>query len=148
MHNLVASLASTYPHFTFKKGAHFRWDPDTATITYENLTALNTLSLLHEVGHGVLGHASFTSDADLLQKELAAWEEAKKLAKHFGVPLDNEYMQDCLDTYRDWQFLRSRCPLCTLQGIQKSPTGFYCLNCSHMWNVSQERFCRPYRLSA
>lgn len=148
MHKLLAHLQAAYPQFTFEPNDYFRWQASTATVSYKLSKSISdTMSLLHEVGHGILGHTAFGTDADLLQKEVAAWQEARRLARQLQISFDEMYMEDCLDTYRDWQFMRSQCPGCKLQGVQRTSTSFLCLNCNHCWRVSQARFCRPYRVA-
>lgn len=148
MKNLVTKLQSNYPGITFSEGTTFRWSPSNRCVTYLN-TGKDTdaWSLLHEVSHAVLNHEVYQSDIELLQKEVAAWHTAVQLADSYGVTIDNDHIEICLDSYRDWIHKRSTCPQCALQGIQKSPEQYLCLNCSHTWVVTSARFCRPYRRS-
>jgi hypothetical protein len=78
--------------------------------------------------------------------EVAAWEYAKELAKRYGVSIDEDHVQDCLDSYRDWLYKRSICPACGTKSIQQDQELQYqCFNCRSMWGVAASRFCRPYR---
>jgi hypothetical protein len=104
-----------------------------------------TWSLLHETGHGLLVHADYQSDLELLHMEVAAWEKAKELGQAFGVQIDPNHIEDCLDTYRDWLHRRSTCPTCGSVSLQHNSTEYHCHNCNAMWQVSSSRFCRPYR---
>jgi hypothetical protein len=146
MNELVPKLQQTYPDITFIKGEVFHWSPKNKQVTYPTSEApKDNLSLLHETGHALLKHTSYTSDMQLLKKEVAAWQKAVQLAPEFGVEIDNNYVQDCLDSYREWIHKRSSCPACSHKGIQRDPDTYLCLNCKTTWHVTIERFCRPYR---
>lgn len=148
MDGLIHKLARAYPQFTFVQGTFAYWSPRDRKVVYEadssNPQALWTL--LHELGHAVLDHQSYQSDAHLLQKEVNAWQEARILARDNGLNIDENYINDCLDTYRDWLHKRSACPICYMHGLQQHIEQYICLNCKSTWQVSSERFCRPYRL--
>jgi hypothetical protein len=103
-------------------------------------------SILHELGHALLDHQSYENDVNLLQKEAEAWEKAVIVAKSYGMTIDQEHIQNCLDTYRDWLHKRSTCPTCSSHGLQQNKALYRCLNCQGAWKVSSARFCRPYRL--
>lgn len=105
-------------------------------------------TILHELSHALLDHQSYTTDFNLLGKELAAWDHARILAEKYGFAIDEAHIQDCLDSYRDWVYARSICPTCESQGIQYSKALYGCLNCDCMWKVTYARFCRPYRLKS
>lgn len=147
MDTFVNTLSREYPTITFVAGDVPHWSPRTRQITY---TADNTRTalwaILHELSHALLDHQSYTSDFNLLGKELAAWEHARILAEKYGLAIDEGHIQDCLDSYRDWVYARSMCPTCGSQGIQHSKALYGCLNCECTWNVTHARFCRPYRL--
>jgi hypothetical protein len=147
MEVLVSNLRKTYPQFTFLAGDIARWSPRLRQITYKASDDLDaTWSLLHELGHALLDHNSYESDMQLVQKETEAWEQAKNLAKTLRLTIDDNHIQDCLDTYRDWLHKRSSCPACGMHGLQHHKRLYGCLNCKTTWMVSNERFCRPYRL--
>lgn len=148
MKSLIQKLQRNYPDFTFAEGETFKWSPATKVITY-TLTSKETdgWSLLHEVSHAILGHTDYGSDMELLQKEAQAWSHAQQLQDLYNAHIDAEYVEDCLDSYRDWLYKRSTCPTCNLQGVQDSSGRYKCLNCDTGWNVTTERFCRPYRRS-
>ena len=133
----------------FVSGKTFYWSPATKTIhIVDGLldTAIGQWSLLHEVAHAQLNHNSYVDDSALLKLEVEAWEMAKKTALTFKIQIDEEHIQDCLNTYRDWLYARSTCPTCALNSLQVDQTTYLCLNCSTRWSVSQSRFCRPYRM--
>jgi len=146
MEKFVRKLQKAYPDITFELSDNFCWHSSSKVVTYYITGKESDIwSTLHEVGHGLLGHTDYESDTDLIQKELAAWDKALQLAKLLKVAIDQDHVEDCLDSYRDWAHRRSSCPVCSLQGIQKPSGSYYCLNCAHVWVVSQERLCRPYR---
>lgn len=147
INSLVERLRLAFPKFTFVAATEACWSPEVQKIYYDAdpHKKTNAWGLLHELGHAILGHGSYATDIDLLQKEAAAWVEAESVAKKFGIIIDEEYAQSCLETYRDWLYKRSTCPECEAHGIQSESRQYYCLNCRTRWNVSTSRFCRPYR---
>lgn len=149
MHSFVRSLSQDFPAIQFCHGKNFCWSPKEQTITYPD-RALNddtdVWALLHETAHSILGHQDYTTDLQLLMMEVAAWDEAKKQADTRGITIDEEHIQDCLDTYRDWLHRRSTCPTCGVVGLQRAAKEYSCHNCPTIWHVSAARFCRPYRL--
>lgn len=149
MIDLVDKLRQAYPTLQFVASGTFRWQPNGKCIHYDpDQIAYTPESLLHELGHALLGHNDYRSDMDLLCKERDAWNMAYQLAKGYSVIVNEDHVEDCLDTYRDWLFKRSACPSCAMQGLQKTPREYTCLNCRHTWVVSGARFCRPYRSSS
>ncbi|MGF7229006.1 MAG: hypothetical protein ACQR33_03370 [Candidatus Saccharibacteria bacterium] len=148
MKKLVQQLQRDYPEITFVKGTTFRWSPSTSQVLYcESPDESDLWSLLHEVGHATLQHQTYTTDIELLRKEVQAWDAAHLLARHYNIAIDETFVGDCLDSYRDWLYKRSTCPKCSLQGVQETSGQYICINCKHTWVVNSERFCRPYRRS-
>ena len=148
MKKLLYTLQTDYPDLHFVAADKFYWSPQDNTVYYNKTRLQDTTAewaLLHELSHGVLHHTSYTTDVDLLQLEVQAWAQAKDIAKTYGITIDEEHIQDCLDTYRDWLHARSRCPECGEHGLQTHGSTYECLNCTSTWHVTQERFCRPYR---
>ena len=148
MEQLVRKVKRDYPHLEFVMGAGHCWSPRLGQIFYAGKnTPASLAGLLHELGHARLEHKRYESDLELLQKEVAAWDEARQLANEYDVAIDEDHIQDCLDTYRDWFYRRSTCPKCRVAGLQQPNREYFCLNCAQTWRVSPARFCRPYRLS-
>jgi len=146
---LLAQIAADYPHLEFIEGAQFSWHASRGRVSYRKVskdTVHNMFALLHELGHAILGHKDYTHDIQLLQLEVAAWEQARGLAGHYGLPVNEDYIQDCLDTYRDWLHLRATCPVCFGRSLQSSVRTYRCHNCQAEWSVTRSRLCRPYRL--
>lgn len=146
--NLLLSLQRDFPTVAFVSSDSFYWSPQKQVVHFvdEILETDNgNWSLLHELGHALLEHQNYHSDFELLKLELAAWEKAKKLAKQYGVIIPNDHIQDCLDTYREWLYLRSTCPTCMNSSLQSDAHTYSCFNCNTNWRVSRSRKCRSYR---
>ncbi|MDB5163400.1 MAG: hypothetical protein JWS12_17 [Candidatus Saccharibacteria bacterium] len=148
MLELIHALKQDFPNITFEPSTEFCWSPQQQTITYPKQSIQDTLgcwSLFHELGHAIAGHTTYTSDLELLLLEVSAWDVGCQLAKKYGILIDNDHIQDCLDTYRDWLHQRSTCPTCGNQSLQQDAQAYRCFNCRTSWKVSSSRFCRPYR---
>jgi predicted Zn-ribbon and HTH transcriptional regulator len=145
---MINELAKIMPDIRFLPGERFSWSPVERKITYtsDQIEADGRYALLHETGHAMLGHSSYTTDVELLKMEVAAWEKAKELATTLGFKISEEHIQQCLDSYRDWLYRRSTCPTCGTNTLQNDLTNDYrCFNCHAEWEVSPSRFCRAYR---
>lgn len=150
MDKLLTQLTTDYPSLSFEAGGSFCWSPRNRKITYKAKARgiVASYSLLHEVGHATLEHKRYKLDFELLELEVAAWEQAKRLAGSYGLSINEDHIQDCLDSYRDWLYRRSVCPSCTAKALQQDDMPTYrCFNCHATWRVAPSRFCRPYRQS-
>lgn len=146
MDTLLNTLRNDYPTINFIIGTHCFWSPQNQTITYtEDKNKESVWGVLHELGHALLGHTTYKTDAELVQKEMLAWEKAHELAEAYGVTLDDEYVQDCLDSYRDWINKRSTCPTCGVKTVSTGSNIYKCFNCQASWAVTPARHHRPYR---
>jgi hypothetical protein len=148
MEALRTKLKAEFPGLHFTAGRQFCWSPETGEIFYEAKARGKQAvwSLLHETGHALLDHRSYQADFELLRLEIAAWERARQLAADLGTPIDEDHIQNSLDTYRDWLYKRSICPNCTTKCLQQSDFIHYrCFNCHTVWKVTANRFCRAYR---
>jgi hypothetical protein len=147
MEKLIAKLQEDLPWISFVDGAVAMWSPRNKQVMYEASDEPRAAwSLLHEVGHAIAQHQSYESDISLLQKETEAWSRALTLSETYHIKIDEDHIQACLDTYRDWLHKRSTCPDCNSHGLQQSKALYRCLNCQITWTVGSARFCRPYRL--
>ena len=155
---LVKTFSSNYPNIKFAPGERFSWSPSNSTIYYvdsNNNTGNDATSseesspalLVHELGHALLGHASYQRDVELVGMEAAAWEEARKIAKSHGIDISDDDVQDHLDTYREWLHSRSTCPNCTANGFQTGKLTYSCPACTHNWRVNEARLCALRRYS-
>jgi hypothetical protein len=148
MDQLLHTLKRDHPQLVFAPGKVFMWSPTQQKVFYTQRPAdgaPSEWSLLHEVGHALLGHHAYRSDVQLLKMEVAAWHRAEALAKAYGIHIEPDYIQDCLDTYRDWLHRRSTCPTCGTTSLQTDSTTYQCHNCHTRWHVSRSLLCRPYR---
>jgi hypothetical protein len=150
MDKLLAELAIRFPELSFIPGRQFYWSPETEEVVYakdpDKSDQQKCWSLLHETGHGLLRHCAYHADFELIRLEVAAWEKARLLAREFQIEIDENHIQDCLDTYRDWLYKRSICPSCTTKCLQQQDFSHYrCFNCHAVWRVTPSRFCRSYR---
>lgn len=150
METLLKRLKAAHPKLKFSGGEAFSWSPSTSTVTYKTAgdEQLNQWALLHEVAHAVLKHKKYNTDFELLLLEVAAWQKAKELAEAERIEIDEDHVQDCIDTYRDWLYQRSNCPTCSNTSLQQNSVTYRCFNCGGSWTVTASRFCRPYRLSS
>ena len=144
---LIKKVAADYPQFKFKAGAQEHWSPKTSTITYELSEDLKNghFGLLHELAHALLDHQNYKNDFELLKLESQAWHKAAEIGKKYGVDIDEDHIQNCLDTYRDWLHRRSKCPSCGVHAAQTDARTYQCFNCGASWSVSAGRFARSYR---
>lgn len=145
---LIKQLRSSYPEILFEGSHEFKWSPLDKTIFYD-ASSDDTACLLHELAHATLGHSDYTRDIELIEMEAAAWQYAKdQLSPRFNVPLEEEIIQENLDTYRDWLHSRSTCPSCTATGVQTKPETYRCILCMTVWRVNSARTCalRRYKI--
>jgi len=150
MKKLITQLKELEPDVNFVESDTFRWSPRGKTIFYiedENPDPKAPWTLLHEFAHAALEHKSYETDIELIKLESEAWSKAKEIGQKFGYEISEDHIENCMDTYRDWLHLRSKCPLCSNHSLQKSSGIYYCFNCTHAWSVTTSRFCRPYRNS-
>ncbi len=129
---LLTQLKQDFPSITFTLGDTFKWSSANQQITYKD-EPLGELALLHEVGHYLLNHQDFSSDIDLIEKELQAWSEAEKLAPNYHLKIDTNYVGVCLESYRNWLYQRSLCPNCAHANLQSRNFKFECFNCGYDW---------------
>jgi hypothetical protein len=148
INSLISKLQHDHPEFQFQAGDLFQWSPTESSISYDP-TSNDPASLLHELAHGILGHANYTKDIELIDMERAAWEYTKQtLGPTYGITIMDDVIQGSLDTYRDWLHARSTCPHCQATGIQSKKYEYKCLVCSTQWRVNDARICalRRYTL--
>jgi ribosomal protein L37AE/L43A len=130
MADVAADIKADFPQFRFKKAPRSRWDAHANVIYYTD----NTIELLHELGHALLGHDAFTTDVDLLRKERAAWTKARTIAKKYNLKITDGEIEKNLDSYRQHLHRRSLCPKCYHNGVQSTENKIYqCIMCGHRW---------------
>ncbi len=124
-------LTKDYPEFRFVFGRKFTFRPS-KTIAIGPLEPHWQLLVLHELSHALLKHKSFKMDAERLKMESAAWEQARKLASRYNIEVDESFVQEELDTYRDWLHKKSRCPVCGLTRFQTPDSKYHCPRCENL----------------
>lgn len=143
MSSLSQQLANDYPQFRFVQSDRARWNASEQTIYYTN----DQPQTLHELGHALLGHNTYRQDVELIQIERAAWVKAQQLAPRYGLSIDNDTVEEALDSYRDWLHNRSKCPRCHQTGWQDShDLTYHCPNCQCVWRASDGRQTRMRRI--
>ncbi len=138
---LLKQLKTDYPQFSFKKGDHFLWSPSESAIYYCNKNQNQSILLLHELSHALLGHTDYNSDVQLITMEREAWDYAIKLALNYDIKMPTDTIESIIDSYRDWLHDRSTCPNCTATGLQINKHNYQCPACNHSWRVNEARTC-------
>jgi hypothetical protein len=147
MESIINTIIAEYPQLTFTESSLHSWSPKQQRITYYiDHSEESVWATLHEIGHATLQHTSYRTDISLLHMEVDAWRQALVLAAEHHIVITSEHIESCIDTYRDWLHKRSTCPTCDRHGIQDLTGTYTCINCAAAWQVSSDRFCRPYRL--
>lgn len=146
---MVERVFSDHRQFKFIADDHFRWSPATDTIYFSSDELAGSRaglwSLLHELGHALLGHKDFTSDIELIKLERAAWDKAALVAQNYGLAIDTDHIEDCIDTYRLWLSQRSTCPVCSQVSLQNESLDYTCFNCGASWEVPRSQACKVVR---
>jgi len=144
--SIVSSIYADYPSYNFAAAEDFIWSPTHNTVYHPAITTQESIwSLLHEIAHAELGHFTYALDVELVRNEVAAWEKALLLAHAYDVEIDDEHVQDHLDTYRIWLHDRSKCPDCGQNGVQTKNT-YSCINCRCVWRANEARICALRRV--
>lgn len=149
MTTLLEKLSVDFPAYQFVPGDAFFWSSKNNQIQYSpNLLSRREglWSILHELGHALCDHHDYSSDIELLILEREAWAKARVLAQKYSLVIDENHIEDCMDTYREWLHQRSQCPRCGSHTLQQKSEAYSCYNCKQKWSVTLSRFCRPYRL--
>lgn len=138
----LKKIRSQFPELTFALAEGYWWSPNENTIFFRLPARHEDIwDLLHEVAHACLGHTTYTLDIELLEHESKAWSYATTvLGPRFSLGINSDYIQDQLDTYRQWMFGRSTCPNCGQTGLQTKNT-YSCLNCKCSWRANEARLC-------
>jgi hypothetical protein len=144
--SLAVKLRTAYPQFQFLEDKEFRWSPQEKTVFYREDG--NFHELLHELAHAVLGHTTYGKDMQLIEIERDAWDYAAiSLAPLYNLIIEDDHIQEALDTYRDWLHARSRCPTCSATGVQTKTSYYRCVACGNHWRVNDARNCMLRRYS-
>lgn len=144
--SILNQLSAEHPNLVIKKADDFAWNPDKNSVFFDESHPNSMELLLHELAHGILNHKGYIKDIELLTMEAKAWDQASEIANKFGLTLDNDVVQDHMDTYRDWMHARSTCPKCNANGLQRD-SHYECLACRHSWRSNEARICGLKRYS-
>lgn len=131
----IALLAREYPQFTFKPSKRFTFRPP-KTILLGAPQPFYPLLALHELGHALCQHSNYHTHIERLKIESEAWQMAKNLydshpewGKTFDFAFDQSFVEDQLDTYRNWLHQKSTCPHCHLSRYQTPDGQYHCPHC-------------------
>lgn len=123
-------LKNDYPDLNFREGRKFAFRSP-KTIVLGPPEPFSELLALHEVSHALLKHKDFRTDVERLKMETEAWEQARKLAADYAIEVNEDLIQDELDTYRDWLYKKSRCHVCGLTRFQTPDGKYHCPRCEN-----------------
>ena len=128
--NFIQIIQRDFPDLNFKSSSRFRFHPP-KTIYYNLDTSSDIfiLQLLHELGHALSGHTNFNLDINRLKMEREAWNKAWSLCKVYRITYDPDFVEDALDTYRDWLHKKSLCKACGLTRVQSLDGEYHCPRC-------------------
>jgi hypothetical protein len=146
---LLKQIERDYPQFSFIEADTFCWSAESNTIQLDSRSEDTLAFVLHELGHALLNHQSYNQDIDLLKIERDAWHVATTtLARRYDVTIDDDLVQNNLETYREWLHTRSLCPTCNVNGLQTFQGAYLCLACGCRWKTNEARSCalRRHRL--
>ena len=127
----LEQLKGDFPNLRFINGAKFAFRPP-RTIVLGPPEPFSELLALHEVSHAVLEHKTFKMDVERLKMESIAWEKACELASRYGIEINEDLIQNELDTYRDWLHAKSRCKKCGLTRYQTTDGTYHCPRCEDL----------------
>jgi hypothetical protein len=141
--NLANQLRDDYPELVFEPSDDFYWSAKDRVVYFVSDDSSEALdNLLHETAHALLGHNLYKFDIDLIRIEGAAWTYARrKLAPRYKIVIDEDLVEDSLDSYRDWLHKRSLCPSCGQTGLENDDKSYVCLNCQAAWRPNDARRC-------
>lgn len=145
---LINRLQKDYPQFSFVPADEFWWSSTKQTIYFDPKAVHSLAFSLHELSHAILEHEGYQYDIDLIKLERDAWHYAQEvLSPKYDITIDEEVVQDNLDSYRTWLHARSTCPECQATGLQTKSQHYRCLACDTIWRVNEARLCALRRYS-
>lgn len=136
MQKLIKKLANDFPELTIAKGSRFQFSPPNHIFyppksPYPN--AKNKLLLLHELGHYLIRLNDYSTDIELIEIEALAWQKARELCLGYKISFDEDFAEDCLDSYRNYLHYSSLCKNCQLAGYQDDSGTYHCPLCGNNW---------------
>lgn len=143
--HFILQLSSDFPDYHFTTGRKFAFRPPHTIVIGPHEESWQLL-LLHELGHAMSGHRSFSTHIARLKMEVEAWTKAESLASKYQIPWNETRVQEELDTYRNWLHQKSRCPSCGLTRFQTTDGQYHCPRCeSFKRPSSQDHGEKSYR---
>lgn len=124
-------LKRDFPEYKFIDGKKFTFRPP-KTIILGPPEPFSELLALHEISHAILKHRAFRMDVERLKMESRAWDKARELATRYGIEVNEDLIQDELDTYRDWLHAKSKCKRCGLTCYQTPDGAYHCPRCENL----------------
>lgn len=126
----IRQLRKDYPEFKIVFGKKYTFRPP-RTIVLGPPEPFSELLALHELSHAILKHKTFRMDVERLKMESGAWAKARELAVRYNVEVNEDFIQDELDTYRDWLHTKSKCKKCGLTRYQTPDGAYHCPRCEN-----------------
>lgn len=145
--------------FRYAEPSHSNSNSAKSTIFIGPPQPFFALQTLHELGHALSHHKDYTTHIKRLKIESEAWEVAKTVLENYqktaktlqgsndpnekfdGKNLENilpewnqDYVEDCLDTYRDWLHAKSKCKKCGQTRYQTKDGKYHCPFCDTFCN--------------
>jgi len=149
INSILERIFADFSQFTFEIDEDFHWSSSARTIYYPPIDTSDDLAfLLHEISHAILKHEDYPNDTNLLEMERQAWDYMiKNLAPKYGldISIQDELVQDSLDSYRYWLHRRSTCPNCGAIGVEQAKCDYFCLSCQQKWSTNEARTCQLRR---
>jgi hypothetical protein len=144
----VDQIIKDFPQFEFVPGRYFMWSPTNQAIVYDTrrIGANDGLiALVHEIGHGLLGHRLYKYDMELIKMEMDAWDIVRQLAPKYMLRIDEKHIARCIATYDEWLTKRATCPDCQNFSLQKGRDQYGCFACGSIWEVNWRKDRRVTR---
>lgn len=137
MGDLITSLKQDFPDFHFTYGKRFSFRPPKTIVIGPDEGTKTPLLIFHELGHALSGQYIYKTAIERLKIESLAWNEGKKAyekcltsGRYSLPPWDEEFVEENLDTYRDWLHAKSKCKTCGLTMYQGADKKWLCPFCS------------------
>ncbi len=141
----VKLLERDFPEVRFRwrqKKFAFRMQNGQPTVFLGQPQPYFALLALHELGHGLSRHYDYSTHIHRIKIECEAWERAKTVFLHYKkmaeddkevseiLPEWNEdFVQEKMDTYRDWLHVKSKCKKCSSTMYQTNDGKYHCPQC-------------------
>ena len=147
----VKRLISDYKEIKFvknRKRFSYRLRNGVLTVFLGQPQPKYALLTLHELGHALCKHKDYKVDVQRIKIESEAWERAKTVfLKYRDLAFnedgsvrdeklasilpewDEDFVQDKLDTYREWLHIKSKCKKCGLTCFQTEDGKYHCPRC-------------------